>query len=356
MPTGRTFTLGAQCPLTRLTTSKVVSAIAYANPQEPNQNWGSNCPNSPSSSVFNCRSYRSSIGYWFSVYSKNMSGDYVVGDSVISRVYYVEGLGHNMFSVGQFCDSDLEVAFRKHSCYVRDTDGLKEQYHGLWMSFKTLDLRIGGTINDLAKKGLIRHFSPKTSSRTHTAERWLSKVGNRTLIEAARTMLIFSKAPIVTTLHLLSIIQDAPSPIHSPSSSALQSPSLHQDVAAESTIRKDNPFAPVDNDPFINVFAPEPSSEASSSGDLSSAESPYVTQNTSHLRHSPSSSALQSPSSHQGVAVGSTIIADNPFSSVDNNPFVNVFAPEPSSEASSSGDVCSAESTHVSQPHHHLGK
>nr|GEX51986.1 integrase, catalytic region, zinc finger, CCHC-type, peptidase aspartic, catalytic [Tanacetum cinerariifolium] len=45
-------------------------------------------------------------------------GDYVIGDSVISRVYYVEGMGHNLFSVRQFCDSDLEVAFRKHSCYV----------------------------------------------------------------------------------------------------------------------------------------------------------------------------------------------------------------------------------------------
>ncbi|GKG41753.1 hypothetical protein Tco_0473504, partial [Tanacetum coccineum] len=40
-------------------------------------------------------------------------------------VYYVEGLGHNLFSVGQFCDSDLEVAFMKHSCYVRDTDGVE---------------------------------------------------------------------------------------------------------------------------------------------------------------------------------------------------------------------------------------
>nr|GFC66912.1 integrase, catalytic region, zinc finger, CCHC-type, peptidase aspartic, catalytic [Tanacetum cinerariifolium] len=50
--------------------------------------------------------------------------DYVVGESVISRVYYVEGLGHNLFSVEQFCDSDLEVAFRKHSCYVRDTYGV----------------------------------------------------------------------------------------------------------------------------------------------------------------------------------------------------------------------------------------
>ncbi|GJW69857.1 retrovirus-related pol polyprotein from transposon TNT 1-94 [Tanacetum coccineum] len=50
-------------------------------------------------------------------------GDYVIGDSVIS--HYVEGLGHNRFSVGQFCDSDLEVAFGKYSCYVRDTDGVE---------------------------------------------------------------------------------------------------------------------------------------------------------------------------------------------------------------------------------------
>ncbi|GKC09467.1 retrovirus-related pol polyprotein from transposon TNT 1-94, partial [Tanacetum coccineum] len=64
------------------------------------------------------------------------------------------------------------------------------------------------------------------------------------------------------------IDQDAPSPSHSPSSSALLSLSLHQGVTAESTIREDNPFAPIDNDPFINVFAPEPSSDASSFGDL----------------------------------------------------------------------------------------
>ncbi|GJZ42435.1 retrovirus-related pol polyprotein from transposon TNT 1-94 [Tanacetum coccineum] len=51
-------------------------------------------------------------------------GDYGIGDSVISRVYYVEGLGHNLFSVGQFYDSNLEVTFRKHSCYVRDVDGV----------------------------------------------------------------------------------------------------------------------------------------------------------------------------------------------------------------------------------------
>ncbi|GJS98066.1 hypothetical protein Tco_0819236 [Tanacetum coccineum] len=39
-------------------------------------------------------------------------GDYVYGNIMICHVYYVEGLGHNLFSVGQICDGDLEVAFR----------------------------------------------------------------------------------------------------------------------------------------------------------------------------------------------------------------------------------------------------
>nr|GEZ82963.1 integrase, catalytic region, zinc finger, CCHC-type, peptidase aspartic, catalytic [Tanacetum cinerariifolium] len=39
-------------------------------------------------------------------------GDYQIGNVTISRVYYMEGLGHNLFSVGQFCDSDLEGLVR----------------------------------------------------------------------------------------------------------------------------------------------------------------------------------------------------------------------------------------------------
>ncbi|GJR82732.1 retrovirus-related pol polyprotein from transposon TNT 1-94 [Tanacetum coccineum] len=42
-------------------------------------------------------------------------GDYQIGNVTILRVYYVEGLGHNLFLVGQFCNSNLEVAFRKHN-------------------------------------------------------------------------------------------------------------------------------------------------------------------------------------------------------------------------------------------------
>ncbi|GJW23112.1 hypothetical protein Tco_0033734 [Tanacetum coccineum] len=50
-------------------------------------------------------------------------GDLIQGNVMIKRVYYVEGLNHNLFSVGQFCDADLEVAFRKSTCFVRDLQG-----------------------------------------------------------------------------------------------------------------------------------------------------------------------------------------------------------------------------------------
>nr|GEV83026.1 retrovirus-related Pol polyprotein from transposon TNT 1-94 [Tanacetum cinerariifolium] len=48
--------------------------------------------------------------------------DYKIGNVTISRVYFMEGLGHNLFSVGQFCDSDLEVAFHQHTCFIRNLE------------------------------------------------------------------------------------------------------------------------------------------------------------------------------------------------------------------------------------------
>nr|GEW80177.1 putative reverse transcriptase domain-containing protein [Tanacetum cinerariifolium] len=51
-------------------------------------------------------------------------GEYQIGNVTISRVYYVERLWHNLFSVGQFCDSDLEVAFRQHTCFICNLDGV----------------------------------------------------------------------------------------------------------------------------------------------------------------------------------------------------------------------------------------
>nr|GEZ27389.1 integrase, catalytic region, zinc finger, CCHC-type, peptidase aspartic, catalytic [Tanacetum cinerariifolium] len=51
-------------------------------------------------------------------------GDVVIGSMTIKKVYYVEGLEHNLFSIGQFCDKGIEVAFRKSTCFVRNEDGV----------------------------------------------------------------------------------------------------------------------------------------------------------------------------------------------------------------------------------------
>ncbi|GJU69981.1 retrovirus-related pol polyprotein from transposon TNT 1-94 [Tanacetum coccineum] len=51
-------------------------------------------------------------------------GDYRLGNVTISRVYYVEGLGQNLFFVGQFCDGDLKVAFLKNTCFIRNLEGV----------------------------------------------------------------------------------------------------------------------------------------------------------------------------------------------------------------------------------------
>nr|GFA19066.1 integrase, catalytic region, zinc finger, CCHC-type, peptidase aspartic, catalytic [Tanacetum cinerariifolium] len=118
-PTGQILNLGKQCPLTRFIPPKVVYAkqnkkrASCSKHMTGDRSWLMNFVKKFIGIVrFENDHFGSIIGY----------GDYVIGDSVISWVYYVKGLGHNLFSVGQFCDSDLEVAFRKYSCYVRDTD------------------------------------------------------------------------------------------------------------------------------------------------------------------------------------------------------------------------------------------
>nr|GFD14404.1 integrase, catalytic region, zinc finger, CCHC-type, peptidase aspartic, catalytic [Tanacetum cinerariifolium] len=103
------------------------------NKMEPNNSWGSSSSNVPSPLIV-CRLSKSSSGTWTSKFLGMVKfgndhvarimgyGDYQIGNVTISRVYYVEGLGHNLFSVGQFCDSDLEVAFRQHTCFIFNLD------------------------------------------------------------------------------------------------------------------------------------------------------------------------------------------------------------------------------------------
>ncbi|GJT86497.1 retrovirus-related pol polyprotein from transposon TNT 1-94 [Tanacetum coccineum] len=112
-------------------------------------------------------------------------GDYQLGNIIISRVYYVEGLGHNLFSIGQFCDADLEVAFRKNTCFIRNLEGVdllsgsrdinlyiislddmlksslvcllsKASKTKSWLWLCRLSYLNFGTLNKLAKNGLAR--------------------------------------------------------------------------------------------------------------------------------------------------------------------------------------------------------
>ncbi|GJV15474.1 retrovirus-related pol polyprotein from transposon TNT 1-94 [Tanacetum coccineum] len=167
-PTGRTFTIvGNACPLTRITTTaevplrkptalesdtpKPVVKLVYsrkpkksktnvsvskpknikslsANKKEPSKSWGSIVSDVPSSYLDECRSsklFSGTVKFGNDHVAKILGyGDYQIGNVMISRVYYVEGLGHNLFSVGQFYDSNLEVAFRQHTCFICNLEGV----------------------------------------------------------------------------------------------------------------------------------------------------------------------------------------------------------------------------------------
>nr|GEU45763.1 retrovirus-related Pol polyprotein from transposon TNT 1-94 [Tanacetum cinerariifolium] len=56
---------------------------------------------------------------------KTVASEYIIQKfkSYYRMLYEKTSLNHNLFSVGQFCDADLEVAFRKSTCFVRDLQG-----------------------------------------------------------------------------------------------------------------------------------------------------------------------------------------------------------------------------------------
>nr|GEU57745.1 hypothetical protein [Tanacetum cinerariifolium] len=207
-------------------------------------------------------------------------GDLKWGNITITRVYFVEGLGHNLFSVGQFCDVDLEVAFRRNTCFIRDLDAsliclmARATPTKSWLWHQRLSHLNFDTINDLAKNDLVfglpkfkydkEHLFPSceqgkskrashpakpvlnskqrlhllhmdfvvqcelqplTEFKNHALKEYFDSVGithetsatktpqqnrvverrNRMLVEAARTMLIFSYAPLFLSAEAIAI-------------------------------------------------------------------------------------------------------------------------------------------------------
>ncbi|GJY61223.1 retrovirus-related pol polyprotein from transposon TNT 1-94 [Tanacetum coccineum] len=85
-------------------------------------------------------------------------GDLVHRNITIKRVYYVEGLNHNLFLVGQFCAANLEVTFWKSICFVRDLQGndlLTASPTQAWLWHRRLSHLNFNTINLLSKKDIV---------------------------------------------------------------------------------------------------------------------------------------------------------------------------------------------------------
>nr|GEX05435.1 retrovirus-related Pol polyprotein from transposon TNT 1-94 [Tanacetum cinerariifolium] len=126
------------------------------NKKKPNKSWISTVSNVPSSSVDECRLsklFSGMVKFDNGHVEKIMDyGDYQIGNVMISRVYFMDGLGHNLFSVGQFCDSDLEVAFRQHTCFNRNLEASKSKS---WLWHRRLSHLNFGAINHLARQGLV---------------------------------------------------------------------------------------------------------------------------------------------------------------------------------------------------------
>nr|GEX75422.1 hypothetical protein [Tanacetum cinerariifolium] len=95
-------------------------------------------------------------------------GDLVQGAVIIKRVYYVKGLNHNLFFVGQFCDADLEVSFRKSTCYIRDLKG-----NDLLIGSRGINL-YSITLQDTASPNPICLMAKATSSQAWLWHRRLS--------------------------------------------------------------------------------------------------------------------------------------------------------------------------------------
>ncbi|GJW32483.1 retrovirus-related pol polyprotein from transposon TNT 1-94, partial [Tanacetum coccineum] len=111
-------------------------------------------------------------------------GDLQWGNILIIRVYFGEGLGHNLLSVGQFCDSDLEVAFRRNTCFVRNLKGVDLLTGNRTTNLYTINL------HDLAYASPICLMARTTSTKSWLWHQRLSHLNFDTINDLSRNDLV----------------------------------------------------------------------------------------------------------------------------------------------------------------------
>nr|GEV67620.1 retrovirus-related Pol polyprotein from transposon TNT 1-94 [Tanacetum cinerariifolium] len=283
-PTGRILTLGEQFPLTRNFIKKFIGTVRFRNDH-----------------------FGATMGY----------GDYVIGNSVISKVKFLRLKDETLEVVIKFL-KQIQVSLNKTVRFIHTDNGTEFVNHDL-------------THYDESVSILHQKSVPRTPQQNGVFKR-----RNYTLVEAARTMLIFSEA---------SITRPAPTFLTPGQISSGLIPNL---VPAAPYVPPTNKELEILFQPLFDEYLEPPRVERPISPALAvsvpvnSAGTPSSTsidQDVPSLSHSQSSSELQSPCLHQGVAAESTLMDDNSFALVDNNPFINIFASKSTSQASLSRDA-----------------
>ncbi|GKC38836.1 retrovirus-related pol polyprotein from transposon TNT 1-94 [Tanacetum coccineum] len=106
------------------------------------------------------------------------------GNILITRVYFVEGLGDNLFSVGQFCDLDIEVAFRRNTCFIRNLEGVDLLKGNRTTNFYTINL------HEMASTSLICLMARATSTKSWLWHQRLSHLNFDTINDLAKNDLV----------------------------------------------------------------------------------------------------------------------------------------------------------------------
>ncbi|GKA20201.1 retrovirus-related pol polyprotein from transposon TNT 1-94 [Tanacetum coccineum] len=138
-----------------------------SNPQEPTSKW------SPNSTSFLDR------------LSKFVYGASTRGNILIERVYYVEGVGDNLFSVRQFCDLDLEVAFRRNTYFVRNLERVNLLNENHTTNLYTINL------HEMASASPICLMARATSTKSWLWHQRLSHLNFDIINDLAKNDLVF---------------------------------------------------------------------------------------------------------------------------------------------------------------------
>ncbi|GJZ22221.1 retrovirus-related pol polyprotein from transposon TNT 1-94 [Tanacetum coccineum] len=381
-PTGRLLPLGDQWPLTRNTPPKVVQIVlwyldsGYSKHMTGDRSRLRNFVNKFIGTVrFRNDHFGAIMG----------CGDYVIGDSVISRVYYVEGLdgvdlikgshGTNLYTIS------VEDMMRSSPICLLS----KASKNKSWLWHHRLNHLNFGTLNDLARKDLVRGLPRLKFKKDHLCS--ACQLGKsrkaihkpkmiNTIMEVLHTLYIDLCGPLrvskdETPAFVINLLKQLQVGLNKTVSKDLGKLKAKADIGFfvgyapnrkgyriyNKQIRQimetihvtfdelTEQTAPVHSSlgPAHNLLTPGPITQAPVNPTGPSV-SILIDQEAPSGSHSPSSSDHQSSLVHQGVAAEHSFKV-NPFDVADPEPFVNVFAPDHNSEASSSGNPSRPVST-----------